>query len=177
MSTDFSIITDSSSSLQVSISGSRLEVLGFSHGRRVSITEEYGRITISLITDSQQLQTVEPVTAEVPPVAEVQTEAVPEPVPEVTPVPTTHLDVLEPHVLLFQRLAGLRRQIAFEYKVPAYVIFHDKTLQEIARVAPVDLESLGRIAGVGAARLQKYGSRFLEVISEHLQEQSGQARE
>jgi superfamily II DNA helicase RecQ len=179
MSTEFSIITDSSSSLQISISGSRLEVLGFSHGRRVSITEEYGRISISLIPviDSQPLQFTDSasddsVVTDVPvlepeSVADVQTE----PVPEVSTVPSSHLDILEPQVLLFQRLAGLRRQLALDQSVPAYVIFHDKTLHEIARVVPVDIESFGRISGVGASRIEKYGSRFLEVIREHLQEQ------
>ena len=65
---------------------------------------------------------------------------------------------------LFLELSSLRRQIAAEQKVPAYVVFKDSTLLEMARTRPQDLEELRGISGVGAAKLEKYGKRFLAVI-------------
>ena len=65
---------------------------------------------------------------------------------------------------LFLDLSCLRRQIAAEQKVPPYVVFKDSTLLEMARKRPQDLEELRGISGVGAAKLERYGNRFLSVI-------------
>ena len=46
-----------------------------------------------------------------------------------------------------------------------YVIFHDSTLIEIARLEPRDRQALGRLRGVGAAKLERYGDAFLAVIA------------
>ncbi|MGH9319120.1 MAG: DNA helicase RecQ [Vicinamibacteria bacterium] len=67
---------------------------------------------------------------------------------------------------LFERLREKRREIARDRNVPAYVIFHDRTLAEMARRRPSSLDAMRSISGVGEAKLEKYGSLFLEVIRE-----------
>jgi ATP-dependent DNA helicase RecQ len=52
--------------------------------------------------------------------------------------------------------------------VPPYVIFHDATLVAMAQALPRDADALLAISGVGAAKLERYGSRFLTVIRQHL---------
>jgi ATP-dependent DNA helicase RecQ len=65
---------------------------------------------------------------------------------------------------LFHRLSDLRRKLAVAEKVAPYLIFHDKTLWGMVEKMPEDLPSLGKISGVGKAKLEKYGSVFLEAI-------------
>jgi ATP-dependent DNA helicase RecQ len=48
--------------------------------------------------------------------------------------------------------------------VPAYVIFHDATLAEIARNEPDSIEDLSQIPGIGARKLERFGSELLEVV-------------
>jgi ATP-dependent DNA helicase RecQ len=56
--------------------------------------------------------------------------------------------------------------LAKEQAVPPYVIFHDSTLLEILHQKPQTLDALGRISGVGQAKLIRYGDAFLEVLEE-----------
>ncbi|OFW58174.1 MAG: ATP-dependent DNA helicase RecQ [Actinobacteria bacterium RBG_16_64_13] len=65
---------------------------------------------------------------------------------------------------LFEQLRALRRQIADREGVPAYVIFHDATLREMAAVRPTTAEELLEISGVGERKLEKYGEEFLAVL-------------
>ena len=65
---------------------------------------------------------------------------------------------------LFQRLRELRRRLAEERNVPPFVIFGDVTLREMATYFPQSANSLSNISGVGAAKLEQFGARFLEVI-------------
>jgi ATP-dependent DNA helicase RecQ len=65
---------------------------------------------------------------------------------------------------LFEALREKRRAIAQEKNVPAYVIFHDRTLAEMARLRPSSLAAMRAISGVGEAKLERYGKSFLEVI-------------
>jgi ATP-dependent DNA helicase RecQ len=64
----------------------------------------------------------------------------------------------------FERLRAWRRDRAAEQHVPPYVIFQDKTLLAIAQRPPVDLDALARIPGVGAGKLERYGSAVLGVV-------------
>ena len=66
---------------------------------------------------------------------------------------------------LFERLRQKRLVLAKAQKLPPYVIFHDRTLQEIAITKPTNLEEFSRITGVGEHKLKRYGAAFLEVIS------------
>ncbi len=65
---------------------------------------------------------------------------------------------------LFEELRALRYAIAKEAGVPPYVVFHDSTLREMASLRPDDLAGLARVSGVGAAKLERYGERFLAVL-------------
>jgi ATP-dependent DNA helicase RecQ len=65
---------------------------------------------------------------------------------------------------LFEALRARRRDLAKEAGVPPYVIFHDSTLREIAELKPSSLSALARVSGVGTAKLEKYGSAFVEVV-------------
>ena len=67
---------------------------------------------------------------------------------------------------LFQKLKALRLEIARAQGVPPYVIFHDTTLMEMARIRPRSLSGLGDISGVGEAKLERYGPQFLEAVRE-----------
>jgi ATP-dependent DNA helicase RecQ len=59
-------------------------------------------------------------------------------------------------------------ELARAQGVPPYVIFHDATLLEIARLRPTSTEALSDVPGVGAGKLARYGESFLTVVREHL---------
>jgi ATP-dependent DNA helicase RecQ len=65
---------------------------------------------------------------------------------------------------LFDALRACRRDLATAAGVPPYVIFHDSTLREMATVKPTTLPALARVSGVGAAKLEKYGQAFVDVV-------------
>lgn len=65
---------------------------------------------------------------------------------------------------LFLRLKELRIQIAREEQVPAYIVFNDKTLVQMALRQPSTKAQMLEIPGVGTRKLEKYGERFLEVL-------------
>jgi ATP-dependent DNA helicase RecQ len=69
---------------------------------------------------------------------------------------------------LFESLRRHRKQLATEQGLPPYVIFHDSVLLAMAREKPTTLEAMGRIQGVGAAKLARYGRVFLDVIGKHI---------
>ncbi len=66
---------------------------------------------------------------------------------------------------LFERLRAWRAAVAKEQGVPAYVVFHDATLREIAARKPADLAGLGAISGIGENKRAKYGEGVLEVVA------------
>ncbi|KAB1919410.1 DNA helicase RecQ [Micromonospora noduli] len=66
---------------------------------------------------------------------------------------------------LFERLRAWRATTAKEQGVPAYVIFHDATLRQIASDAPSTLADLSRVSGVGENKLAKYGEQILTVLA------------
>ena len=73
-------------------------------------------------------------------------------------------DLPEDALPVFERLRAWRRDTAAEHGVPAYVIFHDATLKEIARVRPGSLVELSGIAGVGERKLEAYGGEILGLV-------------
>lgn len=73
-------------------------------------------------------------------------------------------------IALWEALRERRRELAEEQGVPPYVIFHDRTLQEMCAVLPRNIMEFGRISGVGERKLDKYGEEFLQVINDHLAE-------
>ncbi len=68
---------------------------------------------------------------------------------------------------LWDALRELRTELASEFGVPPYVIFHDATLQEMVRRRPVMTKDLGAISGIGEQKLSRYGQQFLAVILNH----------
>jgi ATP-dependent DNA helicase RecQ len=66
---------------------------------------------------------------------------------------------------VFERLRAWRAATAKEQGVPAYVIFHDATLRQIATEVPGTLDELGAVSGVGENKLAKYGRQILEALA------------
>jgi ATP-dependent DNA helicase RecQ len=66
---------------------------------------------------------------------------------------------------LFDALRAERTRIAEEQRVPAYVVLHDSTLRALATQRPHDTAGLVRVPGIGTAKADKYGERFLAVIA------------
>ena len=163
--------------LQLDIPGYRLEVSDIGAGRKLAVSEDSGRITVSIVTAGD----VQPAAEEVKPSVEearpeapaVQPETVREATPEAAPVVRQDAGVKPSPVSqpasseqeqMFQKLVALRKQISAEVKLPPYIIFHDVTLKEMSRLLPSDLEAMKNIQGVGLAKLEKYGRRFIEAI-------------
>jgi ATP-dependent DNA helicase RecQ len=65
---------------------------------------------------------------------------------------------------LFERLRALRREIASARGVPPFVIFHDSTLRELARIRPKSFDDLRRVRGIGDKKLSELGPRLLAAI-------------
>jgi ATP-dependent DNA helicase RecQ len=68
---------------------------------------------------------------------------------------------------LFEALRAKRMEIARTQNVPPYVIFHDRTLIELAAARPASRADMADVPGVGEAKLERYGPAFLAVIAEH----------
>ena len=66
---------------------------------------------------------------------------------------------------VFERLRAWRGATAKEQGVPAYVVFHDATLRQIAAQAPTTLAELGSISGIGENKLAKYGQQILDTLA------------
>ncbi len=65
---------------------------------------------------------------------------------------------------LFEALRSLRLELAREQGVPPYVIFHDRTLRQMAETRPTSLGEMEGINGIGAKKLERYGEQFLAAI-------------
>ena len=65
---------------------------------------------------------------------------------------------------LFQRLRELRKSIADQRRVPAYIVFSDKTLRSMAEARPSTPAELLAVSGVGPLKLERYGEAFLEAV-------------
>ena len=77
--------------------------------------------------------------------------------PEPGPVPA-------PDPALFQRLREWRSEVARRQGVPAYLVFHDRTLNELAARRPTDLVELQALPGIGRSKLDRYGQALLDII-------------
>jgi len=126
------------------VSGERQELI---------ITEEDGCFSLELL-EKVPAFVPEDVQEESPPVVE-EEEGIPQ-----ENTPDAALDDG-----LFKKLVLLRKTIAVADKVAPYLIFHDKTLREMADKMPPNMQAMGSISGVGQAKLDKYGPAFLDVIN------------
>ena len=68
---------------------------------------------------------------------------------------------------LFEALRILRREIAAEKNVPAYIVFGDAALRDMARRRPSSVDGFLEVSGVGQTKAQQYGERFVRLIREH----------
>lgn len=81
--------------------------------------------------------------------------------------------IYQPHAYekaLFEELKKLRNRIAHEENVPAYLIFSDSTLLDLATYLPLTHDDLPKISGFGAFKIEKYGRDFLELVQDYCHE-------
>ncbi len=71
---------------------------------------------------------------------------------------------------LFEKLRGLRLELAREREIAPYMIFHDSTLRDMVHLKPVEFDQLSLISGVGQKKRELYGRQFLQLIQDHLRE-------
>lgn len=64
----------------------------------------------------------------------------------------------------YEALRTWRREVSKEHSVPAYTVFHDSTLKELARIRPQSLTQLRAISGIGATKLERYGEALLQIL-------------
>ena len=69
---------------------------------------------------------------------------------------------------MYNALKAKRLELAKAQNVPPYVIFHDKTLRDMASIRPNSESSMLRISGVGERKMERYGHAFLEVLAQHV---------
>ncbi len=74
-------------------------------------------------------------------------------------------DLVGEALIRFQSLRAWRSEVAREHNLPAYIVFNDATLAEMARIAPQTLGELSGISGVGAKKLEAYGAEILAVLA------------
>ena len=65
---------------------------------------------------------------------------------------------------MFEQLRAWRAAAAKEQGMPAYVIFHDATLRQIAAQSPSTLAELATVSGVGETKLARYGQQILDLL-------------
>ncbi len=89
--------------------------------------------------------------------------------PAVTPeTKTHHVGEITCDEVLFERLRELRKKLADERDVPAYIVFSDVSLRQMARNYPESENDFARISGVGEKKLREFGEVFLNEIALHL---------
>ncbi|NMM29651.1 MAG: ATP-dependent DNA helicase RecQ, partial [Cellulomonas sp.] len=79
--------------------------------------------------------------------------------------PAAVLGLDEGAAAIFERLRAWRAATAKEQGVPAYVVFHDATLREIATRVPATIAELGTVTGVGVTKRDKYGPDILAALA------------
>ena len=86
-------------------------------------------------------------------------------------VPATSFKVVYPEFVseedapLLAALKATRRELAEAARLPAYIVFNDRTLIEMAQARPANLDQMAQINGIGAKKLEQYGRTFLDVIN------------
>jgi ATP-dependent DNA helicase RecQ len=74
------------------------------------------------------------------------------------------VDLADMDESVYEALRTWRREVSRQHGVPAYTVFHDSTLRELARVRPQTLSELRSISGIGATKLERYGEALLEKL-------------
>lgn len=94
----------------------------------------------------------------------------PKPLVKIETTKTQKKGSLNYNTELFELLRSLRKELANEANVPPFIIFGDKTLQEMAYFLPVDEKSFGSISGVGAMKQEKFGGVFMKLIKKFVKD-------
>ena len=81
----------------------------------------------------------------------------------------SHVGEISCDEVLFARLRELRKRLADERDVPAYIVFSDVALRQMARNYPANERDFSRISGVGEKKLHEFGAAFLGEIGSHLE--------
>ena len=68
--------------------------------------------------------------------------------------------------MLFEELRALRKRLADQQAIPAYIVLSDKTLHQLAIQRPTTLEEFGMVSGIGDYKKEKYGKDFVELIQQ-----------
>ena len=68
-----------------------------------------------------------------------------------------------------EALRHWRKKKATSLGIPAYMIFHDKTLKDLVKVKPISVEELRRIPGIGHKKAEEYGSEVVEILKRHFE--------
>ncbi len=84
----------------------------------------------------------------------------------VKPKGFTETDLSTEQQSIFERLRWWRVETARTHNVPAYVIFHDASLREIAKAMPVSLDALRQVSGVGEKKLESYGEQIIALVND-----------
>jgi superfamily II DNA helicase RecQ len=157
--------------LHVSLTGSGVSLTGFTHGKSVAINDVDGQVTVT-VSSVEPVHSVAEKVSQVEPVSQVHELSEVQPVVTAEVQDSVQLDITAIPFSddLFADLVALRRKISSEVKLPPYMIFHDATLREMCKILPSHLSAMKDISGVGTAKLEKYGSRFLEVIHQYVSE-------
>ena len=74
---------------------------------------------------------------------------------------------------LLAMLKRLRWKIAMQESVPAYILFSNATLEDMARKAPTTLDAFAKVNGVGSVKVKRFGEVFVDAIADYLQEHGG----
>lgn len=86
-------------------------------------------------------------------------------------------EILSPEdFVTFARLRDIRKELAKTEQVPAYAIFTNEQLAEIAEILPVSAHALSKIEGVGENRVEKYGGQFLKVLKDEAKIRAADAK-
>ncbi|TFV90282.1 DNA helicase RecQ [Oxalobacteraceae bacterium OM1] len=80
--------------------------------------------------------------------------------------PRVEAGLTDEEQMIFERLRNWRFETARKHNVPAYVIFHDATMREIAKTKPSSLDDLRHVSGVGEKKLETYGDEIVSLIAE-----------
>lgn len=72
---------------------------------------------------------------------------------------------------LFSILKAVRIELSLQYKVPAFIIFHNKTLIEMCQKLPKNIEEFLQISGIGKYKAEEYGASFISAINEYLEKE------
>ena len=93
-----------------------------------------------------------------------------EPAPTLLPKGTFPVSEEEKDQELFEELRLLRKRLADQQAIPAYIVLSDKTLHLLVAQRPMTIEEFGMVNGIGDYKKERYGKEFVEVIKKHVRE-------